>query len=357
MIPIWGHSQVLSATKVDKDAVPAFQAGNGTHAQGVNSDVFPSMTVSREGKTGKKIKRDKNFSSGKAEVRPRINYAVNDEEVGSGSECLIAHTHTELNSAELYHFTLCDPTIETSYENYLPTGLYYGAAEYVNGFFYILTRPGGSGQSPLFLQVDPITGDYDIISTISVPGNGWICDISYNPTDGVMYCIAQHELYSIDITTGELTFLHHIDEQTFAITIDNTGRCFVLGRNLQGISEIDLSTGDIISTLPIPEGEWWMFIYGNRHLMACDRETNKIDWLGMPNGDDATENYLYEVDFDGGEYTLLRQFSTYCTSCFAIMSDYNPDKPSVPTELSLTPDPAQGLTCELSWKNPTSTVG
>ena len=57
VIPILGHSQVLSTTKADKDAVPAFQAGNDTHAQGVNSDGFSSMTVSREGKTIKKTKR------------------------------------------------------------------------------------------------------------------------------------------------------------------------------------------------------------------------------------------------------------------------------------------------------------
>ena len=200
----------------------------------------------------------------------------------------------------------------------------------------------------MFLQVDPSSGAVTTISTGNLAGG-----IAYNPADGIVYGLKLGNtpvLYSIDIVTGIDTYIRDLNTSHFilGITIDNTGRCFIIDTEVDGISEIDLATGDIVSSLPAG------FTVNYGQDMAYDRETNKIYWSAYNATAGAAQ--LFYVDFDGGTFNLIGQFSTQ-GSCFATMTVANPNLPAVPTDFTITPNPNQGLSCSLAWTNPTLTVG
>ena len=253
------------------------------------------------------------------------------------SEALIA-----IGGQELFHFVLNDPAGAESYGVSVPE--FANSAEYLDGMYYVATSTSG-----MFMQVDPASGDYTTIST----GNPYHV-IALDPTSGQMYGIiagSGSSIYTVDVTTGEGTLVAPISATAnffLGFTIDNTGRMFAIDAEIDGVSEINLQTGELISSVPAG----FMVNYGQD--MATDRELNQVYWAAF--NATASAAQLYKVNFDAGEYELVGQFANQA-SCFATMTVNNPNIPAGPTDFVITPDPNDELIVDLAWTNPSTTIG
>lgn len=255
---------------------------------------------------------------------------------GETSEALITF-NTDLN-----HFVLNNPANTTPYGVSAPEFL--NCAEYYEGQYYFATSTSGK-----FGTIDPVSGAITEIISSGAPYTG----IAYNPADGQMYTISLGNaavLYTIDVATGAHTQVSTVTSAHFVLgmTISNDGRFFLINAEIDGISELNPTTGEIINSWPAG------FTVNYGQDMACDRETNTIYWAAYNASAGAAQ--LYTFNPEGGTYTLVGIFSNQASG-FAIQTEANMNMAAAPTNFTATPDPTQGLSCQLSWTNPSTTIG
>ncbi|MDD4141242.1 MAG: carboxypeptidase-like regulatory domain-containing protein, partial [Bacteroidales bacterium] len=242
-------------------------------------------------------------------------------------------------SEDLGHFIISNPEVYESYGVTIPE--FINSGEYYQGLYYYASSTSG-----LFGTIDPSSG------TISQLASGCpFGSVAYNPIDDQMYGISLGNapvLYTVNTSNGAATQTTTCEGgYILGLTIDNDGRFFIIDTDIDGLCEINPATGAVISIWPAD------FTVNYGQDVSCDRETNTIYWAAY--NADAGCSQLYSFDPMGG-YTLIGAFSNQA-SCFAIKTVKNLNAASAPTNLTITPDPYEGLSATLSWTNPTTTIG
>ncbi len=209
------------------------------------------------------------------------------------------------HNTELGHFTLNAPANWTSYG--VSGSEFMNTAAYYDGMFYFSTSTSGQ-----FGTIDPETGAVNVIKSGNASGG-----IAYNAADGSLYGIvlgASSVIYTIDAATGVETFVANINAANFLLgcTFDATGRLFVIDAEVDGISEIDPATGELIGSL----AAGFTVNYGQD--MDVDLELNETYWFAY--NATAYAAQLYKFNFDEGTMELIGTGAAQ-TSCFAIVSE------------------------------------
>ncbi len=245
----------------------------------------------------------------------------------------------QMTGTDFYQFTLNAPANATPYGTSYSD--FCNGAEYYLGQYYVSTNLGD------FLQLDPASGAVTTIAT----GNAFQ-SIAYNPADGQMYGLVlgnSPALYLVDVTSGTGTYFHSVNTGNFilGLDIDNTGRFFLIDAGVNGITECDPVSGEILGSLDFG------FTVNYGQDLGTDRETNETYWAAF--NADAFEAQLYKYDFDNGDFTLIGTFADQA-SAFATATDSNPNLPAAPTNLTLTKN-GDELVVTMTWTNPTTTMG
>lgn len=246
-----------------------------------------------------------------------------------------------VGGTDISHFTLGDPTTVTSFGVTAP--VFTNSAEYYNGVYYYANSTNGD-----FGTIDPVTGVMTQITT----GNS-SASIALNPADGQMYGLqigSSAVLYTIDPTTGAETQVVAVNSANFLLgmTITNDGRFLVIDAEIDGISELNPTTGDL-TTIVAPG-----FTVNYGQDMAMDRETNTPYWAAYNASD--YDGQLYSVDLSAGTVTLVGSFGGQ-VSGFATATTDNPNIAAAPTNFTVTPGANNALTATITWNNPTQTIG
>ena len=134
-----------------------------------------------------------------------------------------------------------------------------------------------------FGTIDVETGQRTIIAT----GVPYHC-IAYNPVDGQLYgaSLQPGNLYSIDLATGEATFVRYFASSILTMSINNDGVLLYCnlcqGDDCEGyIYAKDLATNQYVAAFVGPTENIWGNYgagYGFAQSMTCDRETNTYYW-------------------------------------------------------------------------------
>ncbi|MDD2205119.1 MAG: choice-of-anchor J domain-containing protein [Bacteroidales bacterium] len=254
---------------------------------------------------------------------------------GPASEALIVF------DMAINHFTLNNPAGATAYGT--SNSEFLNSAEYYAGTYYFATSTSGQ-----FGTINPTNGAVTVISTGNPYGG-----IAYNPVDGLMYGLSlgsNATLYTIDITSGASTQVVVCSSANFLLgmTITNDGHFLVIDAEIDGISELNPTTGSL--TTLFTSG----FIVNYGQDMAMDRETNTPYWAAYNNSGGGPQ--LYQINYANATSTLIGAFSAQASG-FAVMTEANPDLAAAPTNFVVTPDPDQNLSASLSWTNPSTTIG
>lgn len=273
-------------------------------------------------------------SFGPAPARSQHPHQTSVEPMRSLTSPSIATFATDINT-----FQLGTPAATTSFAT---APEFLNSCEYFNGMYY-----GATSTSGLLLSIDPATGT---VSQIASGNNSGA--IAYNPADGLVYGLSLGSsavLYTIDLTTGTETQVVAVNSTNFLLgmTITNDGRFLVIDAEIDGISELNPSTGDL-TTL-------WVsgFTVNYGQDMAMDREENIPYWAAY-NADDYAAQ-LYALDLDNNTGTMIGEFADQASG-FATQTISNPDLAAAPTAFVVTPN-GQSLSANISWTNPTVTVG
>ena len=344
LVPFMGQAQQLSTGKVDKAIYSHESQVAKSSAGGFSTTAAPEVSVTNQEMSAQDAEKMAKEASMKQEVAATsADYApfrhvrafnVNNGK-GATSNAMIAF-NTDMN-----HFVLNDPAGAQSWGTAGPE--FMNSGEYMAGMYYASTS-----QTHYFMMIDPETGALTQINS----GNAYTA-IAYNPENNQMYGIASGAdagIYTVDPSTGEGTNVGQIAVSNFVLgaTISNDGRLFIIDAEIDGISEIDLETGELISSIPAG------FTVNYGQDVSFDRETNQLYWAAL--NADAGLAILYLVDYTAQTMEEIGQFASQA-SCFAIMSDANPNIPAAPTDLVLTPGADNSLQCSLSWTNPSTTMG
>lgn len=252
------------------------------------------------------------------------------------SDALICVSGTDVS-----HFTLGNTGSVTSFGVTAPE--FTNSAEYYNGTYYYASSTSGN-----FGTIDPATGAMTQIATGNNSGA-----VAYNPADGQLYGMSLGDaavIYTINPATGAETQVVAVNSTNFLLgmTITNDGRVLVIDAEIDGISEVDLATGNLTTVI----NAGFAINYGQD--MSMDRETNTPYWAAF--NYDASQAQLYALDLANGTLNLIGNFSNQ-VSGFATMTTNNPNIAAAPTNFTVTPDANLGLSAALSWTNPTTTLG
>lgn len=266
---------------------------------------------------------------------PRVNRA--NVQTTPAVRSLTSDALIAIGGTDVSHFTLGDPANVTSFGVTAPE--FTNSAEYYNNMYYVASSTSGN-----FATIDPNTGAYTLISS----GNPY-AGIAYNPADGLMYGITLGEsaiLYTIDIATGNSTQVVALNSTNFILgmTITNDGRFLLIDAEIDGISELNPTTGDVTTLF----AAGFAVNYGQD--MGMDRETNTPYWAAY--NADANAAQLYAIDVANATQTLIGTFSDQ-SSCFATMTIDNVNIAAAPTNFTVTPGANYALTADLAWTNPT----
>lgn len=129
-----------------------------------------------------------------------------------------------------------------------------------------------SGANGDFGIIDVETGERTIIST----GNVYHC-LAYNPMDEKLYGASLYpgDIYSIDLTTGNATFVRHITSSILTMAINNDGILLFCETDQNSyVYAYNLVTNQWVAAFegPCDAG------YNYAQSMTCDRETNTFYW-------------------------------------------------------------------------------
>jgi len=161
--------------------------------------------------------------------------------------------------------------------------------------------------------------------------------LAYNPVNDKLYGISMSDLFEINISTGEETYIGSFglsDKTIISIAINTEGRAFIWDILFSGDStlwEVDLETGEATEIGSMGENLCYA-AYG-----AFDWETG-ILWLAAY----SSSGFLATVDIDTGELTHMGNFQLDAHLrglAIPYTSDYCPPK----TTISLNPPEPDGL--------------
>lgn len=241
-----------------------------------------------------------NTGDGPLTWKAKIQYP----EEGSKAEdspAIIAVGGTDLST-----FVLNDPANVTS------TGVtlseFTNSADYYNGLYYAVSSTSG-----MFGTIDPENNyQYTQIATGNTSGS-----IAYNPVDGQFYGLvlgSNAVLNTINPETGAETQVVAVASANFllGLTITNDGRFLVIDTEIDGISELNPTTGEL--TTIVTAG----FTVNYGQDLAMDRENNVPYWAAYNATTSAGQ--VYSINLDEGTITLVGTLPDQC-SCFAIATE------------------------------------
>ncbi len=185
--------------------------------------------------------------------------------------------------------------------------MYAGA--YYNGRIFAYSDVG------YFYSIDPITFDGDRISfTTELPD-----DMAFSYGDGKMYAISGTSLYTVNLTTGELTLSGYIDAPTsfatLAAGVGNTMYAMGVDGNLY-----TFNTQDRIATSIASYGQGLRYVQS----MTYDYETGLIVWAAIT---DNTESNIVTIDPEEGTFTQYPAVDGFAQ--LTVMYNYSTPRPEM----------------------------
>ncbi|MBR4487114.1 MAG: T9SS type A sorting domain-containing protein [Bacteroidales bacterium] len=250
-----------------------------------------------------------------------------------------------LNGTDFGHFVLNNPLTVSSYG--VTAAEHTNSCEYYNLKYYFATSTSGQ-----FGYISPTTGLQTIIATGNHSGA-----IAFNPVDNTMYGLSlgySPVLYTIDPVSGVETQVIAVTTEDphflLAMTITNDGRFLMVDATANGIAELNPVTGELTMLIPVD------FTVDYAQDIAVDRETNTVFWASY-----NADNYmatLYTLDLEADTLSFVGYFPTQA-SAFSPLNYTETDlqHPAAVSYFTATGDPDYGLSVELTWINPTLTIG
>jgi hypothetical protein len=199
-------------------------------------------------------------------------------------------------------------------------------------------------------KINTVNGTYEYVTDHNIPD--YILGLAHYDATGTTYVnvnnIFQGDFYTIDLNTGNGQYAFTSQYPLLTFTITNDGRFIGLNKNGPTIVEVDPATGACTTLINLSFSPEYI------QDMTLDRATNTVYWASYSSGGSSV---LYEVDLNNN--TLINLGAIYNDAeivGFAIPATANQDIAAKPNPFTAT---AAGTTlyCNLSWKNPTTTVG
>ncbi len=295
------------------------------------------------------LKTDSKASINFGHKQKRINkhvMKVNSDKVIWGYQSSDASEDYEMGIGT---FKLSNPTVFTVT---FPAELDISAGACYNDIMYM--QEAAFGKPIALYSIDLITGEEKKIADCKET-DPLIRDMTYDYITNTMYGVGGTSngetscMYSINLETGDITELFPIEYDLVTLAADSEG-------NLFGIS----AEGDFCWVFP--DEEWVEYVGHTNEFptylqsMDFDRSDNTLYWAGFT----EEGSFLATINLETGEATRL---STPLGNDAEILALYvpsntqSPAAPNVVTDLVLKPGEQGALTTELSWKNPSITIG
>ncbi len=206
----------LSEADLGSMAIPELQLSTSTHVPPVGSDFYPAGVPAISGIAPLAPPRSGSIAYGGTDG------IVDDESLVS----------LDLTSPGILN-VISPFTLDVSSAEFGPDGMIYA----IGGFELI--------------SIDPTNGAQKIIAPIS--GLGWVQDMAFDPTTGIMYTASYSDgvsaLYTLDLNTATATYVGRIADAFYldALAVDDTGQmyAYICDRDTHYLSllKVDKSTG------------------------------------------------------------------------------------------------------------------
>ena len=260
--------------------------------------------------------------------------------------------------SEFYMDDLDNATLIYPYSN--SVGIFAGACA-DNVFYaceYVFNQYGP--QASNFIAYDLVTGKKTEIGpwTDETDVSLKLQDMTYDYTTQTMYAVGyqygESALYTMNLTTGQLTKVAPLATICGTIAANKKGELYVVGTNgkLYLVNKKDGALAEICDT-------HYKGMASNQS-MEFDRSNGLLYWASCTiSEDDGRDTYMLQIDLskDPVEITNIGVVGIYS----ALLSLYIPfveggdDAPAAPTEVKVTPDANGKLSATISWKNPMKT--
>lgn len=217
---------------------------------------------------------------------------------------------------------------------------YAFAAEYADGNVYIYYNNTGDLSKLVFNEANPYITNLTSVGTVSNP----IMDMSYNIVDNTMYGIIimndhDHQLASIDLTTGNLTLIGAFLPQmlqTFAINAAGEAYGIAFDGNLY---RVNLTNGSLTEIGPTGVAVNYL------QSMSFDRATGELFWARYANADDFG---LYKVNTTTGHADFIGYCGNHTIELCGLFNTSLPEPNGVNT--------SNGATSFILYPNPATDV-
>lgn len=222
--------------------------------------------------------------------------------------------------------------------------------------------------------INPETGIFSPIRTVSIGTGLLINDMTYDPVTKKMYGIQFNEnsetgenfsnLYRIDPGTGQIDSIGKVDYLLYALSADVDGTLYGIARDmakdmaddnnsfLVRIPAQTIAAGKTTAERVAPNTVLGVNVY-YQQSMEFDRTTHKLWWLTQ-----SHEGYPYmaEIDCKTGKIKAKRQLNVQAqiTSLAIPYQIVNAQAPSYPQRLTATPAAMGGNQVRLTWANPST---
>lgn len=213
--------------------------------------------------------------------------------------------------------------------------------EYYNGVWYFTTV------EMMFYAIDCETGEV----IMQTPTNQFVVDMAYDYSTHTMYGSRSAILYTLNLETGQFTQLFSLtglsQSSLHTMAIDLDGNMYGIEYSTGDLFQVEKTTG--VCTRIGSTGVQTLFV----QTMGFDHNTETLYWCQTKYNEQGN---FYQVNPQTAEVTLLAENVGRMTSFFV---PYTPDQDvaAAPTNFQVIPDPDMNLSAQLSWNNPTMTIG
>ncbi len=194
-------------------------------------------------------------------------------------------------------FNTQDPNAVQAVSETLPT---IWAATYLDGYVWFVTNTRSLCKAPFNEETQTI-GDYETIVPTLEQYNLYI-DMSYNPTDGMMYYLCQDSQYNSYLkrsnlaTPSEVEVVGMFSVKLWTLAINTQGQAYGVAYEGGNLYEIDLNNAATTLVGPTGKEVWYT------QSMAFDLDTGELYWAQFAT---MSDHGLYQVNTETGTATLL----------------------------------------------------
>ena len=240
-------------------------------------------------------------------------------------------------SSEIYSLSRQELSLPTLIGTSVSGQIYAG--DFALGTFYCLNNETGG-----LVSIDIATGTTSGIGVPAKPSNHTWTGLAFDQTDSTMYAIStkivwppvpEVNLYSIDLTTGNSTFLHALDQRgiydPFWMAIDTSGTIYIYDVVPAAIFSIDKTSGTptYIGNIGVELDDGYI------SDADFDPQTNLLYFGIRTEGNPKTE--LRVADLNVGGSFLLANLTVFLTSCGALAIPDASEFPQPEYQYSWTP--------------------